>query len=147
VLRHAYRLAVGQQPATGQRPSAKHRIAATALMSVLIYAVLVLVSLGSSSHETSVRAFGERPAGVPTLVFVLVLQTVLYLPMPWVFWHVMQLAFQARQDGGRLGVAYLLNVGSTHPHLRRSQLVCIGGVLYFLAICGVWIAYAARRGF
>ena len=41
---------------------------------------------------------------------------------------------------------YMAGVGQRHPDLRRSQWVCMFGLLYFVAICAAWIAYAAARG-
>jgi hypothetical protein len=126
------------------------RIAATVSMSALIYIILVLVSFDSSVRDTFVKAFGERPSGMPNILFVLLLQTVLYLPMPWVFWHMMMIIHQAIQDGRGIGkfslLIYLASIGQLHPHLRRSRLVCIGGLVYFFAITGAWIIYAAARG-
>jgi hypothetical protein len=116
------------------------------LLSVLLYLVITLVSFESSAKETAIKAFGERPLGMPNLVFVLSLQTLLYLPIPWVLWHVSRLAVQATQEGHRLGIAYLLTVSSLHPELRRSQFISIGGLLYFIAICMAWIAYTSAIG-
>lgn len=118
---------------------------AAATSSVVIYAILVVVSFGSAVREIHVLAFGERPLGLPNIVFMLALQTLLYLPMPWVFWHAVRLTLQSREDGEgvTLGLGYLLTVHHGHPHLRYSQKVCLGGLLYFVAICGAWIVYAA----
>jgi hypothetical protein len=97
------------------------------MMSVVFYLISVLVSFESASQETFVKAFGERPAGIPNFLFVLALQTLLYLPMPWVFWHAMWLVFQSIHDRRRFGIGYLLTAGDLHPDLRRSQRVCLGG--------------------
>jgi hypothetical protein len=134
------------ESASGQSVSTNNRIAATAVVSLLIYAVFVLVSCESASQETFARVLGPRPVGLSPLVFVLGLQTILFLPIPWVFWHGMRLAFQATQDGRRIGIAYLLTVGDSHPELRGSQRICIAGLVYFAVICGVWIVCAAVYG-
>jgi hypothetical protein len=126
--------------------TAKRRMAATVAMSVLIYAIIVLTSLESAAQEIFIMAFGERPAGMPNLLFMLALQTLLYLPMPWVFWHGMRLAFQAHEDGRRYSVWYILTIGRRHTHLRQSQWVCIAGLMYFFVICAAWIIYAAALG-
>lgn len=132
---------VPQQAATTQR-----RIVATVTMSVLIHVVAVLVSFDSAVRETFVKAFGERSAGISNSLLVHALQTLLYLPIPWVFWHGTQLMFQAMEDGRRIGIGYLFAVCGFHPHLRRLQIVCIGGLVYFVVIRGAWIACAAARG-
>jgi hypothetical protein len=124
----------------------RYRMATTVAMSVLIYAIIVLTSFESAAQEIFIKAFGERPAGMPNLLFMLALQTLLYLPMPWVFWHGMRLAFQANEDGRRYSVWYMLTIGRRHKHLRRSQLACIAGLVYFIVICAAWIIYTAALG-
>jgi hypothetical protein len=146
VLWQTFRFVTGAQPASRQIDSTKNRIATTVLVSVLLYVVLVVVSFESAIQDTFVKAFGPHPLGIPLLVFVIGLQTILYLPMPWVFWHLMRLGFQASLDGKKLGIIYLLTVVNSHPQLRGSQRVCIGGLVYFAVICGAWIAYAAALG-
>jgi hypothetical protein len=104
ILWKTLRQVVEGRPVPRLDTTRKRRIEVTVVMSVLIYLVLVLVSFDSAVRDTFVKAFGERPAGIPNLLFVLALQTLLYLPMPWVFWHGVQLTFQAMQDGRGLGL-------------------------------------------
>jgi len=137
---------MGEPPKPNPDMTLNRLTIATAFISVLICVVFVLVSFDPAVQETFVAAFGERPAGVPNIIFVLALQALLFLPMPWVFWHGMRLAFQARDDGRGLGIVYLLTVGRSHPHLRTSVRVCIGGLVYFVVLCAAWIAYTAARG-
>src|SRR5262249_47657302 len=99
VLWNAFRQILHGRAVPQQGTTRGRLIVATAMVSVLIYVVLVLVSFDSAVRDTSVKAFGERPLGMPNLLFVLALQTLLYLPMPWVFWHWMRLTFQAWEDG------------------------------------------------
>jgi hypothetical protein len=134
------------EPRPLQDTTVKRRIALTAIISVMIYLIIILVSCESAVRETFVKAFGERRAGLPNSVFMLDLQTLLYIPMPWVFWHASRLAMQALEDGRRPGVGYLLTVGRSHPHLRHSQNVCVGGLVYFVVVCAAWIIFAAARG-
>ncbi len=150
ILWTALRQVVKRQPAPRPGFTPKRRLAATAMTSGLVYLVIVLTSFESAARETFVKTFGDHPFGIPNHLFVPALQTVLYLPMPWVFWHVMELVFQALQDGRRVStghfVGYLVTVGHIHPHLRRSQRVCVVGLAYFAVICAAWIALAAARG-
>jgi Protein of unknown function (DUF3592) len=146
VLWMAYRQMVLGRTLDQQEQRSKHRIFATAIVSVLIYAALVLTSFDSAVRDTFLKTFGVRPAGMPNILFVIALQTLLYLPMPWVFWHAMRLVFQARDDDRRFGIGYLLTAGDFHPELRRSQTVCVGGLVYFLVIGAAWIVYASARG-
>jgi hypothetical protein len=140
------RVVLDEKPDLHMAMTTKRRIVNTAAMSALIYAMILLVSFDSAVRETFVLAFGERPAGMSNLVFMLALQTLLYLPMPWVFWHGMHLTYQAMQEGRRIGIWYILTVGRYDPHLRRSQLACIAGLVYFVVICVAWIVYAEALG-
>jgi hypothetical protein len=116
------------------------------IVSLLIYAVVIGVNYDPKVRAKFAEAFGAEPLGLPVSFVVAVIETLLYLPMPWVFWHGMRLTFRALEEGRRPGIGYLLTVGFSHPELRRSQVICLGGLVYFFLICGVWIAYAAARG-
>jgi len=126
--------------------ASRRQIVSTVAVSALVYITCSLTLLDSAVQETLIKAFGARPFGVPNLILVVALQTLLFVPMPYVFWHWMKVTFQALQDGESIGVGYLLKVGRLHPDLRRSRSVCLGGLLYFLAITGAWIVYASNRG-
>src|SRR5262245_39046442 len=65
ILWKALRQVMDGRPVPQRGTAAKHRMAATAAMSALIYVILVLVSFDSAVRDTSVKAFGERPAGIP----------------------------------------------------------------------------------
>jgi hypothetical protein len=46
-----------------------------------------------------------------------------------------------------LGILYtLFTIGKRAPELRRSQIITLGGFLYFIALIIAWICYAAARG-
>jgi hypothetical protein len=137
---------VPREPVAERQQSERQQIIGTAFLSGLVYLCIVATTLDSGVQETSVKAFGERPAGMPNLLFIFGLQTLLYLPMPWVFWHSTRLTLQAVQDGGLASIGYLLTVARVHPHLRKSQMVCIAGVVYFIAVAVAWIIYAAANG-
>jgi uncharacterized protein DUF3592 len=124
----------------------RRRAIVTVALSLLMYIIVQFAALDSSVQERFVDAFGKRPGGIPVALLVFAVQTVLFLPMPWVFWHVAAIGVQAVQDRRHLGVVYLLTVGRMHPHLWRSQLICLAGLIYAIAIGGVWIVFAAIRG-
>lgn len=119
---------------------------ASILVSALVYAIVIGVNLDPAVKAKQVEAFGAEPLGLPVTLVVGLVETLLFLPMPWVFWHGMRIVFQALEDGRRVGIGYLLTVGSLHPHLRRSQVVCFAGLAYFFILCGAWIVYAAAHG-
>jgi hypothetical protein len=57
------------------------------------------------------------------------------------------ITLQARRDGlWIVGLLGLFDDDRHHPHLRRSKLICIGGLVYFFGTCAGWIIYAGRRG-
>ena len=110
------------------------RIKTTIALSVLLYATLIYAV--SSESDFTVRAFGASTFGVPTPYIVAAVITLLYLPVPWFAWHGMEILLCGRALGmphhGKLGVLYtLLTIGDRVPELRRSQLIAIGGFLYF----------------
>jgi hypothetical protein len=115
-------------------------------ISLVMYAIVIGVNFDAKVRAKHIEAFGAEPLGLPVTLVVGVVESLLFLPMPWVFWHLMRLTFQALHDGRGIGIGYVLTVGFSHPDLRRSQAICIGGLLYFILICGAWIAYAAARG-
>lgn len=112
--------------------------------------VLVGTTFSPEVRPTLVQAFGEHPFGLPVVFVVASFQLVLFLPLLWAFHHLTRIAEQALKDGrgvGKIGLlVYVAGVGRRHPGLRRSQFACVFGLLYFIAICAAWIAYASMRG-
>jgi hypothetical protein len=112
-------------------------------MSIVNYIVILSVAFDPSVDAKVVKAFGEEPFGMAPQVFSLLLQTILYLPFPWVFYHVALIVIQTRRDGlSSAGLLDILDVDRRHPPLRRSKLICLAGLCYFFTICAVWIIYA-----
>jgi hypothetical protein len=123
---------------------------ARCLLPILILVVLIGTTFSPDVRPTLVQAFGESPFGLPVTIVVAFAQLVLFLPLLWVFYHLTRIAEQALKDGsgvGKIGLlVYLTSVGQRHPELRRSQIACLFGLLYFMAICAAWISYASVRG-
>jgi hypothetical protein len=75
---------------------------------------------------------------------------VAFLPFALALHHFMLIAEQAAADGSSLGkiglLAYAISVGQRHPELRRSQLISLFGLVYFVLVCAAWIAYADAKG-
>ncbi|HEX2084013.1 MAG TPA: hypothetical protein VHF86_11100 [Xanthomonadaceae bacterium] len=97
-----------------------------------------------------VKAFGAMPFGFPVAPVVAAAVAVLLLPFALALRHFMLIAQQAAKDGSSLGsfglLAYALGVGRRHPDLRRSQLISLIGLVYFVLICAAWIVYADSKG-
>ena len=123
---------------------------ATILTSVMIYAAVMGVNFDPKVRAKFAEAFGDHPLGLPVMLVVPLVETVLYLPFLWVVWHFQLLAAQWLADcrsTGRVSLMwYCLTVGSRHPHLRRSRIAVGIGLAYYAAITGTWIAYTAAKG-
>jgi hypothetical protein len=122
------------------------------LIGVILYAILVGTQFDPKAREVSVQAFGEKPFGLPVTAVVIIAQTILCLPMPWVFYHLMLLMLRTREEGGNLphGALSLLpffsDAEKKFPELQRSIWICIGAFFYFVAICAAWISYTYHLG-
>lgn len=129
----------------------KARIGAVVL-SVLVYAILCGIHFDPKVRETSVKAFGAAPIGMPVTAVVLAGQTLLYLPMPFAFYHGMILLFRSQQEGGGTPrglfsmLAFLVEAEKRFPELKPSVYACVGGLFYFGAIIATWIWYTNRLG-
>ncbi len=117
-----------------------------AFVSIGICAVLIGSNFDPKVRDKQIEAFGANPLGMPTILLVVLVETLLFLPVPWIVWYWVRVAFQAAQDGKKPGYFYLLSVGSIHPHLRSSQRICILGMAYVLTIFCAWISFTVVRG-
>jgi hypothetical protein len=133
-------------PAAAESDRARRLNIATVLLSLALYGVAVGIHFAADVHKVDVKVFGPAPLGLPAGVVGAILSTVLYLPVPFVLWHVMRIMFQAMTEGGGAGIVSLIVIGARHPHLHRSLLISLGGLLYFILLVAAWIAYAAHRG-
>ena len=119
-------------------------------MALLFLLGLLGTNLAPEVAAVQRRAFGEAPLGVPVLVVVSIAQFLLYLPYFWVFPHLMRIVFQATRDRASLSktglASYILGVHRRHPELRSARAFALGGLAYFVVLCGAWIAYAAHLG-
>lgn len=120
------------------------------VMSIAVYAILIGTLFAPDVRAKLVEAFGPRPLGVPTSVFAVALQTLLYLPMPRAFYHFGLIGVQASREGevlfGLRSFAYVEDVGRRYPHLARSRRICLGSLGYFVAVVAVWIVYTSVLG-
>src|SRR6476660_9169467 len=76
-------------------------------LSVVVYACVIGVNFEPSVHAKQVEAFGAVPLGLPVRAVVVLAESILFVPMPWCFWHAMRIAYQAAHDGCRFGLGYL----------------------------------------
>lgn len=116
----------------------------------LVYVLVIGATFFPDVQPVLTKAFGSNPFGLPVRLVVALAQAVLLLPFALAIHHFMRIAEQAARDGhgiGKVGLlAYAMTVGRRHPQLRRAQVFSLMGLLYFVALCGVWIAYAHTKG-
>lgn len=119
-------------------------------LPALIHVLLIGTTFSPGVRPVLVAAFGSQPFGYAVTWVVAIAQAIFLLPFVLGIHHFMLIAAQAALDGhsiGKIGlVAYVATVGQRHPHLRRSQLIAVAGLAYFMVVCGIWIAYADAKG-
>lgn len=59
----------------------------TLLVSIIIYAILMISSLNAEARFKAAQAFGAKPLGLPLAAFFGGLITILYVPMAIAFYH------------------------------------------------------------
>ena len=119
-------------------------------LPAVVYMLVIGTTFSPDVQPVLVKAFGAEPYGVPVTVVVAIVQAVLLFPFAFALHHFMLIAERAAADGhgvGKIGLlAYAASVGQRHPELRRSQLIAVAGLVYFVIACGIWIAYADAKG-
>ena len=119
-------------------------------LPAVIYVVLIGTVFSPDVQPVLANAFGSEPFGLPVVWVVAIAQSILLFPFIFAIHHFMLIAEQAAADGhsvGKIGLlTYLAGVGERHPHLRRSQIISVGGMIYFVLVCALWIAYADAKG-
>ena len=124
------------------------RAKATVIFSVASFGALLWSVFAESGFW--IGAFGPTMWALPTPVFVGLIVTGLYLPVPWFAWHANGIVLRGRDLGmslDKLGILHMfLTIGRRAPELRRSQAVVAVGIGYFIALVAAWIWYADSRG-
>jgi hypothetical protein len=119
-------------------------------LPALIYVLFIGTTFSPDIQPVLAKAFGSEPFGFPVTWVVAVAQAILLFPFIFAIHHFMLISEQAAADGHSIGkfglLAYAASVGQRHPYLRRSQMISVAGLIYFVLVCGVWIAYADAKG-
>ncbi|KAF1717996.1 hypothetical protein CSC74_03605 [Pseudoxanthomonas yeongjuensis] len=120
------------------------------VLPALIYALLIGTTFSPDVQPVLVKAFSASPLGLPVAPVVAGAVAVLFLPFAFSLHHFMLIAGRAAADGHSLSkvglLAYAASVGQRYPELRRSQLICFAGLIYFVLVCAAWIVYADSIG-
>jgi hypothetical protein len=117
------------------------------LSSTLLYVTLVVVFFDSGVQEVQALA---APSGVHPTLFFVGLQTLLYLPIPWAFWHLVTLTtteYGIIATGPIAVMRLALRERRREGPRARSANVVLFTFAYVMAVFGAWIAYAAVQGF
>lgn len=119
-------------------------------LPAVIYVLLIGTVFSPDVRPVLAKAFGPEPFGFPVTWVVAIAQAILWFPFVFALHHFMLIAEQAAADGSSIGkvglLVYAASVGKLHPQLRRSQIISVAGLIYFVLICGIWIAYADAKG-
>lgn len=135
-------------PATSERPkyTRQRQIVAWILATGLIDVVLIMATFDPGASEVFIKVFGERPLGMSNALFVVALQTAIYLPAPWIFWHALQIQAQYMHDNKLTTLDESLLESGDRINTRKSLwVICAGGVFYVVVVA-VWIYLTGRRG-
>jgi hypothetical protein len=120
------------------------------VVPALIYALIVGSTFSPDVQPVLTQAFGTVPSGLPIAIVVATAVAVLFLPFAYAVHHFMLLAEQALAEGRGVSktelLSYAITVGQRRPELRRSQIIALGGLFYFVLICAAWIIYADAKG-
>ena len=120
------------------------------VLPAVIYVLLIGTVFSPDVQPVLAKAFGPEPFGFPVTWVVAIAQAILWFPFVFALHHFMLIAEQAAADGSSIGkvglLVYAASVGKLHPQLRRSQIISVVGLIYFILICGIWIAYADAKG-
>jgi hypothetical protein len=117
--------------------------AAGRIVAGLLLACVLGVNFDAKVRAVQAAAFGSAPLGLPVVIVVSVAEIILFAPYFWVFSHLMRIVIESGSFS-KLGI--ILAVARASPARRRSQLIAIGGFVYFVVLMAAWIAYAASRG-
>jgi hypothetical protein len=120
------------------------------LLGAVMLVLVVRNNFDAGVAAFNVKAFGVSPHGIPVAWLVTSVQALLFAPFLWVLGHLVEVASQARRDGAAMSkvglMTYLVEMPQTHPQLRRSRVIVLGGLGYFVALVAGWIAYTSARG-
>jgi hypothetical protein len=115
-------------------------------MSIVFYLCLLWANADPVAERKLAQVLGPAPLGMSPVVCARLLETGLFLPFPWVIYHFGLIIFQERRDGLSPSLLSVLEVDQRHPHLTRSKWICIGGIVYFVLVCGTRAVVSVRAG-
>jgi hypothetical protein len=120
-------------------------------LPAMLYMLFIGTAFSPEVQPVLAKAFGARPFGYPVTVVVAIAQAIVLFPFVFALHHFMLIAERAAAEGhgvGKFGLlAYAASASKRHPELRRSQLIAVAGLVWFVLVCTVWIAYADAKGF
>ncbi|WP_181234308.1 DUF3592 domain-containing protein [Enhygromyxa salina] len=114
------------------------------VISVVLTLILGGLVFDGTTQEVVQAAFGPWiPAAVPAWLATLMFVLGFTVWLPVLLWHGVILV----GDGVRpKPLALVVAAISGPPEVRRTARWAVGALLYFVVICGAWIAFASWRG-
>jgi hypothetical protein len=106
----------------------------TGLTSILLYGILIGMNFNSWVQARMVELLGTQPLELPVELVGFVIQTTLFFPFPWFFWHLAWLILPVATGAGESNVELTLTTGQRRPNPLWSAAVCFGGVFYLIVL-------------
>jgi hypothetical protein len=131
------------------------------ILSALFWCILLYPTNFDAAMTEKLRSvLGDRPAGLPYDLFILLFTFQLSVPMIFFFRHLLITVTYARKRrdaavhighvgavAGLIGyLRFLLRDSREGTAVRRSKLITFGGILYLLCIVAWWIWWTDRHG-
>jgi hypothetical protein len=118
--------------------------------SFFVYLAIIGACFDSEVQAKFTQAFGEYVLGIPILAFHVLIMTLIFIPFPFVSLSFLRIVLtMAAEDRGMGGMSIIINIftiAKRHPHLKKSSMVCICGLLFYVLIVIAWIWYAETKG-
>ncbi len=111
----------------------------TAACSIVAYLAFILSLCIPQVRTICINCLGPKKMGLPNLVFMMLLISIVYAPLPLVFWHLFRLVLQAERDGtwrwSKLGLAQaILEPRENGPPMGWSRVIVVLGFLYSVGL-------------
>lgn len=129
------------------------------ILAALFWCLLLYpTNFDAAMTEKLRHVLGERPAGLPYDLYILLFTLQLSVPMVFFFYHMLITFTSARKRQGEMAHAggaviglfgylrYLLRDSGEGPVIRRSKFITFAGMLYLIGIVAWWIWWTDQQG-
>ncbi|HEY4116547.1 MAG TPA: DUF3592 domain-containing protein [Byssovorax sp.] len=117
------------------------------IIAALLVATPLMVAFDPKVRAVDEAVLGPSPLGLPAVVVASIIVAALLSPMFWVMPHLARIMKDAQARGGGYTKFDIAHAVFTAPReLRRSRAIVLGGLAYFIVVCGAWIAFTSAKG-